>query len=94
MLEQREELEGKVCELERVVQGLEAQRDQLEHDKFATQTSLEQLEAQHQKVGTTKLAESFSQCEEHSLPFLEGGWDAGCFFPSIAIMLNQLSLPL
>ncbi len=39
-----------IGELKRSVQELEAQRDQLEHDKFSTQTNLEELENQHQKV--------------------------------------------
>ena len=50
VLEQQRELEVRVGELSRSVQELEAQRDQLEHDKFSTQISLEKLETEHQKV--------------------------------------------
>ena len=50
VLQQNSDLNSSLLELQQLVQELEAQRDQLEHDKYVTQTSLEQLEADHEKV--------------------------------------------
>ena len=50
VLEQNTELDMNVSELRKTVQELEAQRDQLEHDKFSIQSSLESLESEHKIV--------------------------------------------
>ena len=50
VMEQNVQLSATLSELQRTVQELEAQKDQLEHDKYSAQTSLEQLEAEHKKV--------------------------------------------
>ena len=49
-LEQATQLSASLRELEQKVQGLEAQKDQLEEDKFTTQTVLQELQSQHEQV--------------------------------------------
>ena len=49
-LRQNEELGSLVRELESKVGGLEAQRDQLDQDKYNTQTILETLQTEHDTV--------------------------------------------
>ena len=49
-LEQATQLSSSIQELEQKVQGLEAQKDQLEEDRFTAQTALQELQSQHEQV--------------------------------------------
>lgn len=49
-ISQKEDLGSVVRELEGKVGGLEAQKDQLEQDKYNTQSTLETLQANHDVV--------------------------------------------
>ena len=45
-----EELGGFVVELQNQVGGMEAQKEQLEQDKYTTQNALDTLQAEHEEV--------------------------------------------
>ena len=47
------QLSSSIQELEQKLQGLEAQKDQLEEDRFAAQTALQKLQSQHEQVTQT-----------------------------------------
>ena len=49
-LEQATQLSSSMQELEQKLQGLEAQKDQLEEDRFTAQTALQELQSQHEQV--------------------------------------------
>ncbi len=49
-LRKGEELNGLVATLQSRVDGLEAQAEQLEQDRYTTQGAMEALQAQHQEV--------------------------------------------
>ena len=51
-LQQATDLSATIQQLEQKVQGLEAQKDQLEEDRFTAQTALQELQAQHEQVLT------------------------------------------
>ena len=56
-LQQATDLSATIQELEQKVQGLEAQKDQLEEDRFTSQTALQELQSQHEQV--TKFSRFF-----------------------------------
>ena len=49
-LEQNSHLKSVIADQKHMVQGMEAQKDQLEHDIFITRTTLEKLKAEHEQV--------------------------------------------
>ena len=49
-LQQIDHLSATIEDYDHKVQGLEAQKDQLEQDKYSTQTALTELQAQHETV--------------------------------------------
>ena len=49
-LEEATQLSSSVLELKQKVQELEAQKDQLEEDRFAAQAALQKLQSQHEQV--------------------------------------------
>ena len=51
-LQQATHLSTTIQDLEQKVQALEAQKDQLEQDRFTTQTALQDLQTQHDEVGS------------------------------------------
>ena len=55
-LEQAIQLTSSIQELEQKVQRLEAQKDQLEEDRFTARTALQELQSQHEQVTGSKTA--------------------------------------
>ena len=49
-LQQSTHLSAAIQDLEQKIQGLEAQKDQLEEDRFTAQTALQDLQSQHEEV--------------------------------------------
>ncbi len=50
VMEENVSLNAAIAELQRTVQELEAQKDQLEQDKYSTQSTLDLLQVEHEKV--------------------------------------------
>ena len=89
-LEQATQLSSSIQELEQKLQGLEAQKDQLEEDRFTAQTALRELQSQHEQVYRYNSGHSLGPIVTTPHSIIRGVWThSTLFLLSFCLKVNK-----